>query len=105
VQPQVKEKEKQDNKSAASNASASSTAVPKQKKLSFKEQRDLEQLPKLIAELEAEQGTISAQLSDPELYRKEPDAMKKLNQRFAEIDALLLDSLEKWEAIEARTKV
>jgi ATP-binding cassette subfamily F protein uup len=105
VQPQVKEKDKQDYKSAASNSSTSSTAVPKQKKLSFKEQRDLEQLPKLIAELEAEQATITTQLSDPELYRKEPDAMKKLNQRFAEIDALLLDSLEKWEAIEARTKV
>ena len=31
--------------------------------------------------------------------------MKKLNQRFAEIDGLLLESLDKWEAIEARVKV
>jgi hypothetical protein len=30
--------------------------------------------------------------------------MKTLNARFAEIDSLLLLSLEKWEAIEARTK-
>ena len=30
--------------------------------------------------------------------------MKRLNERFAEIDGLLLDALEKWEVIEARAK-
>jgi ATP-binding cassette subfamily F protein uup len=30
--------------------------------------------------------------------------MQKLNQRFTEIDALLIESLEKWETIEARAK-
>ena len=76
----------------------------KPKKLSFKEQRELEQLPQQIADLEAEQASISERLADPELYRKQPDEVQKLNQRFAEIDQLLMDSLERWEAIEARVR-
>jgi ATP-binding cassette subfamily F protein uup len=76
----------------------------KQKKLSYKEQRDLEALPLLIAQLEAEQKSISERLTDADLYKQKPDEVKRLNDRFAEIDALLLESLEKWEAIEARSK-
>ncbi|AMO99022.1 heme ABC exporter, ATP-binding protein CcmA [Collimonas arenae] len=79
-------------------------AAPKQKKLSYKEQRELEELPVLIAKLEAEQKEISSQLEDPDLYKKKPEEVKRLNDRFAEIDGLLLESLEKWEVIEARSK-
>ncbi len=89
---------------AKSNPVAAAPAAAKQKKLSFKEQRELEQLPQLIAEYEAEQAAISARLADPDLYRKEPEQMQKLNSRFAELDALLMDSLEKWEKIEERSK-
>jgi ATP-binding cassette subfamily F protein uup len=86
---------------------ATSPAAPaptKTKKLSFKEQRELEELPKLIADLEREQAEIGTKLADPDLYRQDPTAMQTLNTRFAEIESLLLLSLEKWEAIEARTK-
>ncbi|WP_211474448.1 ATP-binding cassette domain-containing protein [Collimonas humicola] len=76
----------------------------KQKKLSYKEQRELEELPVLIAKLEAEQKTITGQLEDPDLYKQKPEEVKRLNERFAEIDGLLLESLEKWEVIEARSK-
>lgn len=76
----------------------------KAKKLSYKEQRELDELPKLIAQLEAEQKTISAQLADADLYKKNPDEVVRLNTRFSEIDNLLLESLEKWEAIEDRSK-
>ena len=76
----------------------------KAKKLSFKEQRELEQLPRLIAALEAEQATISERLADSTIYAKEPAEAHKLSERFAEIDQLLLDSLERWEIIEAKTK-
>ena len=90
----------------SSSANASATASPataKPKKLSFKEQRELEQLPKLIADLEAEQTSISARLADPSLYRQSPAEAQQLNQRYAEIDTLLLKALERWEAIESRT--
>lgn len=76
----------------------------KQKKLSYKDQRELDTLPALIAGLEAEQKTISDRLADPELYRQKPDEAQRLNQRFAEIDGLLLENLEKWDALEAKAK-
>ena len=90
---------------SAPTAATQAVANPsKPKKLSFKEQRELEELPKLIADLEREQAEIGTKLADPDLYRQDPTAMQTLNARFAEIDSLLLLSLEKWEAIEARTK-
>ena len=94
---------------AAKNESASTQkeALPTsgaRKKLSYKEQRELDDLPKLIAQLEAEQKSISARLADPDLYRQQADEVKRLNERFAEIDELLLHSLERWEVIEALVK-
>jgi len=82
----------------------SAEPTSKAKKLSFKEQRELEQLPQLIAALEAEQATISARLADSTIYAKEPAEAHMLSERFADIDQLLLDSLERWEIIEAKTK-
>jgi ATP-binding cassette subfamily F protein uup len=94
-------------KSAASQPKAEprpAAAAPKQKKLSYKEQRELEELPVLIASLETEQKEISEKLADPSLYKQQPDEVQRLNRRFAEIDGLLMESLEKWEGIEARAK-
>ncbi|WP_426072778.1 ATP-binding cassette domain-containing protein [Janthinobacterium sp. DSP2-3-3] len=74
----------------------------KQKKLSYKEQRELEELPKLIAKLEDEQSVLAAELSHPDFYKKTPAEGKRLNARVAEIEGKLLEALEKWEQIEAR---
>jgi ATP-binding cassette subfamily F protein uup len=76
----------------------------KSKKLSYKEQRELEELPKKIAKLEVEQQQITVRLQDTNLYKTQPDEVNQLNRRYAEIDELLLVSLEQWEAIEARSK-
>jgi ATP-binding cassette subfamily F protein uup len=78
--------------------------VAKQKKLSYKEQRELDELPKLIASLEDEQSVLAGQLSHPDFYKKTPAEAKRLNARVAEIETELLAALEKWEAIEARAK-
>jgi len=83
---------------------AAAATPAKAKKLSYKEQRELDELPKLIAQLEGEQKQISEQLADPDLYKKGPDEAVRLNARFAQIDGLLLENLERWEIIEARSK-
>jgi ATP-binding cassette subfamily F protein uup len=86
------------------NAQIAQVAPSKQKKLSNKEQRDLEELPLLIAKLEDEQKVISLQLADPDLYKQKPQEVQRLNQRYAEIDEQMMEALERWEAIEARSK-
>ncbi|HWV63731.1 MAG TPA: ATP-binding cassette domain-containing protein, partial [Oxalicibacterium sp.] len=78
--------------------------VSTKKKLSYKEQRDLETLPAMIAELEEEQKSITEKLADANLYTQQPEEVKRLNQRFQEIDETLLDMLQRWEDIEARSK-
>ena len=69
------------------------------KKLSYKEQRELEQLPGQIAALEAEQQAIRGELADGTLYAKDGIRAAALHQRDAEIDDLLLEALERWTAL------
>ena len=92
------------NESKASAAPAVANAGGKSKKLSYKDQRELDELPKLIAALESEQAAISAKLADPDLYKNGADTANALNARFAELDGQLLLVLEKWEEMEAKTK-
>jgi len=57
-------------------------------------------LPALIASYEKEQNTISDRLADQELYKKsKADEIKKMNERFAELDDLLLAAMEKFELL------
>ena len=85
------------------NTSASATlptAAPAQrKKLSYKEQRELEALPALIESLETEQAGINTRLADGSLYASDPAGAATLAQRNAEIDDALLQALERWEAL------
>jgi ABC transport system ATP-binding/permease protein len=78
-------------------------SASKQKKLSYKEQRELAALPILIAQLETEQKSIVEQLNAPDLYKQQAGKVQQLQQRFAEIDGLLLENMEKWENMEAKS--
>lgn len=71
-------------------------------KLSFKEQRELEQLPDEIAALEAEQAQLTEQLLDPLAFRDHPQEAHSWQKRIEEIEELLLDKLARWEELESR---
>ncbi len=87
----------------ASGGGAGRTAPPAARaKLSYREQRELEALPARIAALEAEQKQLGEQLADPAGWRGDAAAMRAANERFAAIEAELMESLERWEALEAR---
>ncbi|WEF35687.1 ATP-binding cassette domain-containing protein [Pseudoduganella chitinolytica] len=72
------------------------------KKLSFKEQRELDELPKLIASLEDEQSALTVTLSDPDFYKKTPAEARRVQERIAAIETELMNALERWEQIESR---
>jgi ATP-binding cassette subfamily F protein uup len=74
----------------------------KGEKLSWKEQRELEELPGKIAGLEAEQAELSKRLEDASLYQSDPSAAQKASDRLAAIDEELMAMLERWEGLEAR---
>ena len=69
------------------------------KKLSFKEQRELDALPAQIAALEGEQNDITALLVDGSLYASDNARAVALAARNAEIDDELMSALERWEAL------
>ena len=71
------------------------------RKLSYKEQRELDQLPDQIAALEAEQATIREQLADPSIYARDNALAMQLHARDGEIEEALLNALERWEALSA----
>jgi ATP-binding cassette subfamily F protein uup len=72
------------------------------RKLTYKETRELESLPAEIEALEAEQKTLHARMHAPDYYRQPPDALRADQQRSAEIERLLMEKLERWEALEAK---
>ena len=72
-------------------------------KRTFKESQELRDLPARIEALEAEQATLSARLTDPELYRSDPAEVRRIRTRFEQIEEELLVALDRWTALEAKT--
>ena len=92
-----------DQKSAVKKAMAKAEAAPvaaKKVKLSYKDQRALEQLPAEMEALEKEQAEINTQLADGSLFVSDSDKAMQLSQRLSEIDELLLEKLERWEELD-----
>ncbi|MNR80041.1 ABC transporter ATP-binding protein uup [compost metagenome] len=93
-----------DQKSDVKKALAKADAAPKKAKLSYKDQRALEQLPAEMEALEKEQAEINALLADGSLFISDADKAMTLSNRLTEIDELLLEKLERWEELENLTK-
>ena len=97
--------QKSDVKKAQAKAEANKAVAPSKKvKLSFKDQRELEQLPAEIEKLEAEQSTLSDQLADGSWFVQDATAATQASQRLAEIEEQLLEKLERWDELENLSK-
>ncbi len=88
---------------ATSSASTQSASAPivKTRKLSFKEQRELEQLPQQIADLERRQKTLQAEISVPGFYQSSGDKIAKVTTELAKIGAELEQCFVRWEELES----
>ncbi|MCB1801879.1 MAG: ATP-binding cassette domain-containing protein [Gammaproteobacteria bacterium] len=85
---------------AAAPQAQTAAQAAKPKKLSYKDQRELDQLPARIEALDDELGQIQATLGDPDLYRDAPDRVNELNARMQEVEAALAEAYRRWEALE-----
>ena len=83
-------------------ASAAAKAGSGTRKLSHKEQRELQQLPERIEALEAEQRHIGERLASASLYIEEPQRVADLQARYTQIDGELGQALQRWEELESR---
>jgi ATP-binding cassette subfamily F protein uup len=92
--------QKQEQATAQVSAQAPAAPAPaKTKKLSFKEQRELDGLPDRIAALESEQQSIQEALADGSLFSSDNARALELSTRNAQIDDELMEALERWEVL------
>ena len=70
-------------------------------KLSYKLQRELEQLPGTIESLEKEIEALHALLADPDLYRENAERVSDLKEQLSARENELEQAFERWEELEA----
>jgi ATP-binding cassette subfamily F protein uup len=73
----------------------------KQRKLSFKEQKELDELPKRIETLDLEQQSIIATMADPAFYRESGNKVASTNTRLANVEKELAEAYKRWNELEA----
>jgi ATP-binding cassette subfamily F protein uup len=89
-------------KPAAAEAPKPAASAPAaKKKLGYKEQRELEQLPGLIESLEARQAELSELINSGELYRRDRAEQDRLLAEFSGLEERLLQAYQRWEELDA----
>ncbi len=92
-----------EGRSAGSTASSSPAKGERAKgKLSLKEQRELEEIPQRIEQLEREQEEIAAALGSANLYRDNPVHARQLQERTSAVENELLTLMTRWEELESK---
>jgi ATP-binding cassette subfamily F protein uup len=88
---------------AAGSGTAKTPLVGKSRpaKLSYREQRELDELPQRIETLEKELSAVQASLGDPGLYKSAPGEVTELQRRMSAIEHALATAYARWEALEA----
>jgi ATP-binding cassette subfamily F protein uup len=84
-------------------ASRKSAEKPKSKptKLSYKDQRELDALPKRIEELDAKLAEAHATVSDPGFYQQDGVVIAETNKRLQELEQELEQAYKRWEQLES----
>jgi len=72
------------------------------RKLSYKEQRELDGLPARIGALEAERRGLHARIGGAEFYKESPDAIRDAVARVDAIEADLTSAYARWHDLESR---
>ena len=72
------------------------------KKLSYRDQRELDSLPKTIESLEARQEALHAQLGDPDFYKQQQDKVAAVTSEQEKVEKELEAAYQRWEELEGK---
>ena len=78
------------------------TSKPKSVKLSYKEQRELEQLPQLLEKLETKITVLQAEIADPAFFQQAHDITDAKLKELADTEAELETAFLRWEELEEK---
>jgi len=89
------------NIAAVASAKESTQASPQsqKKKLSYKEQRELDELPRRIEALEEEQALLQQTINQSDFYKKDKDAVASTLERLEQIARELEANYQRWEQL------
>ncbi len=77
---------------------------PGRRRLSYNEQRELEQLPARIEALEHEQQDLHDRVSAADFYREPPDAIRQALGRLDQLQRELLAAYGRWDDLDSRSR-
>ncbi|MCL4111134.1 UNVERIFIED_CONTAM: hypothetical protein GTU68_058900 [Idotea baltica] len=81
-------------------ANSSATATKPKKKLKWKEQQELTEIPKRIETLETRQGELHDAMADPEFFKQDGALIAVSTKELEEIEAELATLFGRWEELE-----
>jgi ATP-binding cassette subfamily F protein uup len=93
-----------DSRPAAAPASdpVAAPVAAKARRLSWKEQRELEQLPAQIETLESDKAALEAEVADPAFYARPHGEVSAALARLAELGAAVDTAYARWSELDAR---
>lgn len=80
------------------------TRLERPRTLTFKEKRELEELPGRIELLEEERNKLFESLADPDFYRQDGNRIPATKVRIEELERTIAESYEKWDHLETILK-
>ncbi|MBD8897557.1 ATP-binding cassette domain-containing protein [Rhodanobacter sp. DHG33] len=86
--------------SAKSQAAVSAPAAEAKRKLSYKDQRELEQLPARIEQLEADIAARGEAMNDPSFFQQDSAAIVKANEALAKLQQELESAYARWTELD-----
>ncbi len=86
--------------SSLSPAKSNVATAAKAKKLSFKEQHELKELPGRIESLEAEIAELHLEMAEPNFYKQSPTEISKSSTKLSDLQQKLANSFRRWEELE-----
>lgn len=82
---------------------ASEASVSTNKKLSYKEKRELEQLPALIEQLDEQLTNLQQQVNAPDFFKTDATETQQVLNQLQQTESKLAEAYARWEELEALT--
>lgn len=78
----------------------SNASVKQSKKLSYMQQRELDELPALLERLEMEVDELQSQVNDPDFFKQDSTETQKILNQLSETESKLEAAYSRWEELE-----
>jgi ATP-binding cassette subfamily F protein uup len=81
---------------------AAAPAAPVKRRLSYKDQRELDGLPAQLESMDVERATLQAHVADPQFYSRDHAAVAATLKSLSELEARIEIAFARWSELESR---